>query len=56
MLRAALASAEADFGRTVPLGRVATVPEVASTYLHLIENTFITGQVIAVDGGVMLRK
>jgi len=52
----ALASAEADFSRTVPLGRVATVPEVASTYLHLIENTFITGQVIAVDGGVMLRK
>jgi hypothetical protein len=25
-------------------------------YVHLMTNGFITGQVLAVDGGVMLRK
>jgi NAD(P)-dependent dehydrogenase (short-subunit alcohol dehydrogenase family) len=40
----------------VALKRVGTVDEVASTYIHLMTNTFITGQVLAVDGGVMLDK
>jgi NAD(P)-dependent dehydrogenase (short-subunit alcohol dehydrogenase family) len=40
----------------IPLGRLGTVEEVASTYIHLMTNGFITGQVLAVDGGVMLRK
>jgi NADP-dependent 3-hydroxy acid dehydrogenase YdfG len=30
--------------------------EVAAAYVHLMTNGFITGQVLAVDGGVMLRK
>jgi NAD(P)-dependent dehydrogenase (short-subunit alcohol dehydrogenase family) len=30
--------------------------EVASAYIHLMANTFITGQILAVDGGVMLDK
>lgn len=47
---------EAGFRTRVPLHRLATVAEVASTYLHLMTNTFVTGQVIAVDGGVMLDK
>jgi NAD(P)-dependent dehydrogenase (short-subunit alcohol dehydrogenase family) len=47
---------EASFIPNVPLQRLATVEEVASTYLHLMTNGFITGQVVAVDGGVMLRK
>jgi NAD(P)-dependent dehydrogenase (short-subunit alcohol dehydrogenase family) len=47
---------QADFSEQVPLHRVATVAEVASAYLHLLTNTFITGQVLAVDGGVMLDK
>jgi len=38
----------------VPLRRVATTAEVAAAYLHLMTNTFTTGQVLAVDGGVML--
>jgi hypothetical protein len=38
------------------LGSSAFVEEVASVYLHVMTNGFITGQVIAVDGGVMLRK
>jgi hypothetical protein len=37
----------------VPLGRLATVEEVASSYIHLMANGFITGQMLAVDGGVM---
>jgi NAD(P)-dependent dehydrogenase (short-subunit alcohol dehydrogenase family) len=51
-----LLQAEVGFAGDVPLERTATVEEVASTYLHLMTNTFITGQVIAVDGGVMLHK
>jgi NAD(P)-dependent dehydrogenase (short-subunit alcohol dehydrogenase family) len=51
-----LVAAEASFVPTVPLRRLGTVEEVASTYLHLMTNGFINGQVVAVDGGVMLRK
>jgi hypothetical protein len=40
----------------VPLQRLGTVEEVASAYVFLMTNGFITGQVLAVDGGVMLRK
>jgi NAD(P)-dependent dehydrogenase (short-subunit alcohol dehydrogenase family) len=51
-----LEKTQKEFSKTVPLQRVATVEEVASTYMHLINNGFITGQVLAVDGGVMLLK
>ena len=34
--------------------RTAEISEIASAYLFLINNGFITGQHIAVDGGVML--
>lgn len=44
------------FAATVPLRRTATASEVASAYLMLMTSTFITGQVLAVDGGVMLAK
>lgn len=47
---------QAGFSEGVPLKRVGTVDEVASAYIHLMTNTFITGQVLAVDGGVMLDK
>jgi len=47
---------QAGFSEHVPLKRVGTVDEVASAYIHLMTNTFITGQVLAVDGGVMLDK
>jgi NAD(P)-dependent dehydrogenase (short-subunit alcohol dehydrogenase family) len=53
---AELEEAQAEFGESVPLKRLATVEEVASAYVHLMSNSFITGQVLAVDGGVMLRK
>jgi NAD(P)-dependent dehydrogenase (short-subunit alcohol dehydrogenase family) len=47
---------KATFSESVPLKRLGTVQEVASAYVHLITNGFITGKVLAVDGGVMLRK
>jgi NAD(P)-dependent dehydrogenase (short-subunit alcohol dehydrogenase family) len=47
---------QAGFSEQVPLKRIATVEEVASAYIHLMTNTFITGQVLAVDGGVMLNR
>ncbi|GAB91239.1 SDR family NAD(P)-dependent oxidoreductase [Gordonia rhizosphera] len=43
-----------QMARTIPLGRTADPDEVAAAYLFLIECGFITGQTIAVDGGVSL--
>lgn len=43
-----------DFSAGVPLHRVATVSEVAAAYLYLMQNDFVTGQVLTVDGGVDL--
>ncbi|HEX6518475.1 MAG TPA: SDR family oxidoreductase [Streptosporangiaceae bacterium] len=51
-----LASQQAAFAATVPLRRTATASEVAAAYLMLMTSTFVTGQVLAVDGGVMLAK
>lgn len=53
---AELERAETAFADGVPLKRTGTVEQVASTYVHLMANQFITGQVLAVDGGVMLGK
>jgi len=43
-----------SFAQGVPLQRVATKDEVASAYLYLMQNDFVTGQVLHVDGGVDL--
>jgi NAD(P)-dependent dehydrogenase (short-subunit alcohol dehydrogenase family) len=51
-----LEQAQAGFAETVPLRRLGTPEQVASAYIHLITNNFITGQVLSVDGGVMLAK
>lgn len=42
------------FEQTIPLHRLASIEELASTYLFLMHNDFITGQHVAVDGGIML--
>ncbi|NUS43393.1 MAG: SDR family oxidoreductase [Mycobacteriaceae bacterium] len=47
---------EQQFAGAVPLGRIATPGEVARAYVLLMTNQFITGQVVAVDGGIMLAK
>ena len=44
----------ADFAQGVPLKRVATPDEVAAAYVYLMQNDFVTGQVLHVDGGVDL--
>jgi NAD(P)-dependent dehydrogenase (short-subunit alcohol dehydrogenase family) len=51
-----LRTAERAFVETVPLRRLATREQVAAAYLHLMTSGFVTGQVLAVDGGVMLAK
>lgn len=48
------AAQTAAFAANVPLGRVAQIDEVASGYLYLMQNAFITGQVLRIDGGVDL--
>lgn len=40
---------------TNPLQKIGTLDQVSDTMLFLIENTFITGQVIFVDGGRHLK-
>lgn len=45
---------EQRFTSLIPLGRTAKVEEVAAAYLFLMSNGFVTGQTIAVDGGVTL--
>lgn len=42
------------FAGLIPLGRTAHIAEVASAYVFLMENGFITGQSLAVDGGLTL--
>jgi len=44
-----------QFSSAIPLGRTARIDEVASAYIFLMENTFITGQTITVDGGLTLN-
>jgi NAD(P)-dependent dehydrogenase (short-subunit alcohol dehydrogenase family) len=45
---------KAHFEQTIPLKRLASIDELAASYLFLMQNDFITGQHIAVDGGIML--
>lgn len=49
-----LAATQQRFARSIPLGRTATIDELAGAYLFLMQNTFITGQHLAIDGGIML--
>jgi NAD(P)-dependent dehydrogenase (short-subunit alcohol dehydrogenase family) len=51
-----LEQTQAGFAELVPLRRLGTPEQLASAYIHLITNNFITGQVLPVDGGVMLSK
>lgn len=53
--RAELEATKQQFLRRVPLSRLGTIQEVATAYVHLMTNGFITGQILAVDGGVMLQ-
>lgn len=45
---------EEDRARTVPLARFGTPEEVAQAVLFLLESSYVTGQVLVVDGGLQL--
>jgi NAD(P)-dependent dehydrogenase (short-subunit alcohol dehydrogenase family) len=49
-----ITKAQTAFIKKVPLKRLGTPAEVATAYVYLMTNSFITGQVLSVDGGVML--
>jgi NAD(P)-dependent dehydrogenase (short-subunit alcohol dehydrogenase family) len=40
-----------SFTASLPLPRGGTVEEAAEAYLYLMRNTYVTGQVVRVDGG-----
>ncbi len=43
------------FNQIIPLGRTASIDELASAYVFMMQNDFVNGQHLAVDGGVMLK-
>lgn len=43
-----------QYAKTIPLGRIGEPDDIAKMILSFIENDYITGQVIAVDGGLSL--
>lgn len=43
-----------QYSNTIPLGRVGQPEDIAKMILALIDNEYITGQIIAVDGGLSL--
>ena len=47
---------EADVARMVPMGRWATVDEIAASIVYLAsdQNVLVTGHVLAMDGGESL--
>ena len=49
-----VARTQAHFEETIPMHRIATIDELAQGYVFLLGNGFITGQHIAIDGGIML--
>ncbi|KAF1049795.1 SDR family NAD(P)-dependent oxidoreductase [Xylophilus sp.] len=49
-----IAAIRSRFENTIPLRRLAEIDELADAYLFLMKNGFITGQHVAVDGGIML--
>lgn len=50
----ALEETRTSMANAIPLGRTAEIREVAQAYLFLMTCGFVTGQTIAVDGGVSL--
>ncbi|MGO1071172.1 SDR family oxidoreductase [Lysobacter sp. CA199] len=50
----ALMSMLARAGEQLPVGRVGRADEIASAYLFAIDNAFVTGTVIDVDGGALI--
>ena len=45
-----------QYAKTIPLGRIAEPEDIAHMIVAFIENNYVTGQVIAVDGGLSLGQ
>lgn len=45
-----------QYSDTIPLGRIGEPEDVAKMIFSLIENEYVTGQIIAVDGGLSLGQ
>lgn len=43
-----------DSAKGTPVGRIGQPADVASTVLHALDNTFLSGAVLHVDGGIVL--
>ncbi|CDX40713.1 Short-chain dehydrogenase/reductase SDR [Mesorhizobium sp. SOD10] len=43
-----------QMGTRIPAGRIATPAEIAPAYLYLLQNEFMTGETIHIDGGQRL--
>ena len=43
-----------ELRQETPIGRLGTATDVAQTILHLADAKFITGQVIGVNGGLVI--
>ncbi|WFP74986.1 SDR family oxidoreductase [Mesorhizobium sp. WSM4906] len=43
-----------QMGARIPVGRIATPADVAPAYLYLMQNAFMTGETIHIDGGQRL--
>lgn len=50
-----LKSNQAQMVQQIPLQRVSKVEEVAKAFLFLMDNGFVTGQTIHVDGGISVN-
>jgi hypothetical protein len=55
-LAVALRLVRESFGECLPVGRVGLPHELADAVLFLMTNTTLTGQVLDVDGGHMIRQ
>jgi 3-oxoacyl-[acyl-carrier protein] reductase len=57
MLKEAMGEAAKDFAKQVPIGRLGKPKDVAETVLFLVsdEASYITGQLIVVDGGLVIK-
>jgi NAD(P)-dependent dehydrogenase (short-subunit alcohol dehydrogenase family) len=44
----------AQYAQAAPVGRIGKPEDIAAVIAQLIQNTFITGQIITVDGGLAL--
>ena len=44
-----------NVAKQLPIGRIAKIEDVAPTFLHVIESTYLNGVDIPVNGGAVLQ-